>query len=64
MGSRNAKLEKNAKKFAEKKPQTYDEIAEICNNSYLRDPLGETYKVTVDNLNYNPVLDTHIIHRY
>ena len=43
MGSRNAKLEKNAKKFAENKhPETNDEIAEICNNLDLGDPLGET----------------------
>ena len=43
VGSRNAKLEKNAKKFAENKhPETNDEIAEICNNLDLGDPLGET----------------------
>jgi hypothetical protein len=40
VGSKNKKPKKNTKKH----PETYDEIAEICNNSDLGDPLGETSK--------------------
>ena len=43
-GSRNNKLLKNAKKFAEgKHPETYSELEDINNKLELGDALGEIY---------------------
>ena len=60
-GSRNNKLLKNAKKFAEGKHQeTYSELEDINNKLELGDALGEIYKLTTAILRRNRTLDNYI----
>ena len=42
---------------------TYEEINKVCGNSKLGDSLWKTYKISVEKLNYNQVLDNHIFYR-